>query len=54
MFELQLLNGLKKDFNITTAKHDKAIKALIKMFVKNKISKNNMMSILEGYAKENA
>lgn len=54
MFETQLLNGLKKDFNITTAKHNETIRILIKQYIKGEITKNNMLDILKGFAKENA
>ena len=54
MFETQLLNGLKKDFNITTSKHNQSIRILIKQYIKGQITKNNMSNILKGFAKENA
>lgn len=54
MFETKLLNGLKKDFNITTTKHNKSIKILIRQYLKGQITKNNMSNILKGFAKENA
>lgn len=53
MFEAQLLNGLKKEFNITTAKHNKTIKILIKQYIKGEISKQGLTDILKGFSKEN-
>jgi hypothetical protein len=53
MFEAQLVNGLKKDFGITTEKYNKAIKLLVRQYVKGKISKVGMTDILEGFSKEN-
>jgi hypothetical protein len=52
MFEAQLLNGLKKDFGITTAKHNKTIKILIKQYIKGEISKQSLTDILKGFAQE--
>lgn len=52
MFEAQLLNGLKKDFGITTAKYNKTIKLLIKQYVKGEINKQGLTDILTGFAKE--
>lgn len=53
MFEAQLVNGLKKDFGITTAKYNKTIKLLVRQYVKGEISKIGMTDILKGFAKEN-
>ena len=53
MFEAQLLNGLKNEFGITTAKHNKTIKLLVKQYIKGEISKQGLTSILEGFSKEN-
>lgn len=52
MFESQLLSGIKKDFGITTANHDKTIKALIKQYIKGEISKQGFLNILKSFSKE--
>jgi hypothetical protein len=53
MFEAQLLNGLKEEFNITTAKHNKTIKVLVKQYIRGEITKQDLTDILNGFAKEN-
>lgn len=52
MYEAQLLEGLKKDFNITTNKHNKTIKLLIKQYIRSEISKQGLTDILKGFAAE--
>jgi hypothetical protein len=52
MFEAQLLNGLKKEYGITTAKYNKTIKILIKQYIKGQISKQGLTNILIGFSKE--
>lgn len=53
MFEAQLIKGLKEDFNITTAKHNKTIKILVKQYIKGEISKQGLTDILNSFSKEN-
>lgn len=53
MFEAQLLNELREEFNITTAKHNKTIKILIKKYIRGEISKEGFINILKGFAREN-
>lgn len=53
MFEAQLLNGLKSEFGITTAKHNKTIKLLIRQYIQGKITKEALTDILKGFAREN-
>ena len=52
MFEEQLVNGLKKEFGITTNKYNKSIRLLVKQYVKKEISKAGITDILNGFAKE--
>jgi hypothetical protein len=52
MFEAKLLNELKEEFGITTAKYNKTIKLLIGQYIKGKISKQGLTSILNGFAAE--
>lgn len=52
MFEAQLLEGLKKDFNIKTNKYNKTIKLLIKQYIRSEISKPALIDILKGFASE--
>lgn len=54
MFETQLINGLKKDFEITTSKHDKTLKILVKQYIKGEISKQAFQDILKSFAREQA
>lgn len=51
-FQMELVNGLKKDFNITVDTYDKSIAALIKKYIKGQITKNNLLNILSGFAKQ--
>ena len=53
MFEAQLVNGLKSEFGITTAKYNKTIKILVKQYVRGEITKQALTDILNGFAKEN-
>ena len=52
MFEAQLLNGLKEEFNITTNHYNKSIKILIKQYIKGEINKQGLTDILVGFSKE--
>ena len=52
MFEAQLMNSLKSDFDITTNKYNKTIKLLVRQYVTGKISKVGMIDILKGFSKE--
>ena len=52
MFEAKLLNELKEEFGITTAKYNKTIKLLIGKYIKGEISKQGLTSILNGFATE--
>ena len=51
MFKAQLLNDLKKEFNITTNKYNKSIKILIEQYIRGEISKQRLTDILVGFAK---
>ena len=50
-FQMELVNGLKKDFNITVNTYDKSIAILIKKYIKGQITKDNLANILSGFAK---
>ena len=52
MFEAQLVNGLKEEFGITNAKHNKTIKTLVKQYIRGEISKQGLTDILRGFATE--
>ena len=50
-FQIELVNGLKKDFNITVNTYDESIAILIKKYIKGQITKDNLSNILSGFAK---
>ena len=50
-FEMELVNGLKKEFNITVDTYNKSIANLVKQYIKGQITKDSLSSILSGFAK---
>jgi hypothetical protein len=45
-FEMQIVNGLKKEFKIKGNKHDKLIAKIAQQYIKGDITKNAMQESL--------
>jgi hypothetical protein len=45
-FEMQIVNGLKKEFEIKGNKHDKLIAKIAQQYIKGNITKNAMQESL--------
>lgn len=50
-YEETLLNNLKADFGITTNKHNKSIKILMRQFAFGEINKEQFIGLLECFSK---
>lgn len=45
-FEAQIVNGLKKEFEVKNNKHDKLIAKIAQQYIKGDITKNAMNELL--------